>query len=37
MMTEAANARREAFLEAIGRRKSEKEAVNALRRVSLIY
>ncbi|XP_011650749.1 U-box domain-containing protein 33 isoform X1 [Cucumis sativus] len=33
VMMEAANARREAFLEAIARRKSEKETVNALHRV----
>ncbi|XP_022147364.1 U-box domain-containing protein 33-like isoform X2 [Momordica charantia] len=33
MMMEAAHAKREAFLEAIARRKSEKETVNALRRV----
>lgn len=34
---EAAHAKREAFLEAIARRKSEKETVNALRRVRSIY
>lgn len=33
VMMEAANARRDAFLEAIARRKSEKETVNALHRV----
>lgn len=36
VMMEAANARRDAFLEAIARRKSEKETVNALHRVRLI-
>ena len=36
-MMEATNARRDAFLEAIARRKYEKEAVNALCKVRLIY
>jgi hypothetical protein len=34
---EASNARREAFQETINRGKAEKDAINAIRRVNLLY